>query len=66
MEGTLINQTGPFSDTAAGKLLVEWRAPNPCGSNGVKQLAIYCEDNWIVNAFYDSDGDPALEKGGRC
>lgn len=56
-----------FDETAAGKLVVEWKAPNsPCGASGVGDLNIYAEDQWIVEAHFNAAGNPVTKEGTSC
>ncbi|KAL9071734.1 MAG: hypothetical protein Q9161_003998 [Pseudevernia consocians] len=48
-----------FDDTAAGKIVVEWKAPNsPCAySAGIGTLNLYAESSWYLQVHVNDQGE---------
>lgn len=54
-----------FKDTAAGKILVEWKAPNSdcAASAGVGTLNLYAESSWVLSINVNENGEVVNMQG---
>lgn len=54
-----------YKDTAAGKIVVEWKAPNSncADSVGVGALSLYAEDSWVLKINVDENGEVVNMQG---
>ena len=65
----LFQTANQFEDTSAGKIVVEWKAPNDAAchySNGVGTLNLFAEGSWYIQAHIDQNGNVITPGSDSC